>query len=325
MITLIGSVFPFLINALYDFFFNKPALDIIIQPYSSSAFIDFASIDIINNGMTAATNVSIKIDAPTKIINITNLKSFDNFTILFPKINDSILQVKETLTINNNTVILYIPKLIPGSGSSITLMTFIDTSSLKDINSFYRNPDLVSAKYDQGSNNGHLVVNDPFAPTMSNFIFILYYLLYFFFILVIFPRLIYKWRRKRIAFRIYQEIITIRDQLLLDSKNTFDNFEFKKAENIKKTSTMRYFFMVYRYMFNNLKRKSLQQEIRNKDIALHTLKYFDSQDYYKISNFYKKLEDRNKHIIYIDLFKLNKECSELAEDLIKNINWKKYF
>ena len=59
--------------------------------------------------------------------------------------------------------------------------------------------------------------------------------------------------------------------------------------------------------------------------------FSDINDYRRVDDFYSKLHERNSyvesHTSAIDdiaLRKLNKECLDLAEDALKNVDWSKY-
>src|ERR1044072_3138417 len=102
----------------------------------------------VNDGITPATNISIKITTDSKIINLTNLDNFEKFKIVFPNNTNTFLDINETRTINANLLMVLIPKLVSGKGSDFSMLT-----SFAIINDKYdlSNEQIqASVRYDQG-------------------------------------------------------------------------------------------------------------------------------------------------------------------------------
>lgn len=144
LLTITGTAIPFVVTTLYNQLFNKPALD--IQGY----FVHSKAIfHLVNDGITPATNISIKITSDSKIINLTNLDNFEKFKIVFPNNTNSFLNIHETRMINDNLLIVFIPKLVNGKGSTFSMLTSFATDNDKSDLSSEQVEALV--RYDQGS------------------------------------------------------------------------------------------------------------------------------------------------------------------------------
>jgi hypothetical protein len=134
-----------LITIIYDSFFI-PTL--FIADPKNQENNNTAIITINNWGSKPATNLSLFIEAPTNIINITNL--FSTVPISLPEFNKT-LSNHETIVYqklkkdNQNYLVLYSPKFGFGKGSKIEIKLLTEEN-----NSTHSNYN-VSAVYDQGS------------------------------------------------------------------------------------------------------------------------------------------------------------------------------
>jgi hypothetical protein len=158
IVIIIGSLAPFLTGTIYNQFYNKPNVDIMIKPSDNIRQSDNmtnmtsieTSIEITNTGIVPATNLTLTIDASTTIKTITIDLATDDIRL---KNANNTIDLGKTQNVTSESVQLTISRLAPGKGSITRINSIIEYNDTyiypKDYN--------VYATYDQGSAVGLLL------------------------------------------------------------------------------------------------------------------------------------------------------------------------
>ncbi len=146
IVGIVAAIAPFLITTIYNQIYSKPnvILDIIPNIEGNGQRTRF---DIRNIGVVPATNLSLLIDSPKKIMTVTNIFSTSHLSL--PDFNNTILHSNIPMTINERFLEIKAAKLVHGGGSDILIETLIDSKTNQSYED-YR----ASLIYDQGSTVG---------------------------------------------------------------------------------------------------------------------------------------------------------------------------
>lgn len=213
--------------------------------------------------------------------------------------------------------------MVPGKGSYINLVTELNTTT-QDPDYYYQ----VSIKYDQGSSQQSGFSGEnffrsniiDFLSRLDPLLLLLFYIMYIPIALIVLPRIRVRFRRKKIAFKLYSQIIRIRDDLFLASENKeYNNLEFRSAKEIRKMTFVDALNMM------NPRKSILHKDYESSRIASDLLKHFESSDYNKISEFYNMIKKRNIQVTQKSgIENINEQCIQRADSILNEINWKKY-
>jgi hypothetical protein len=301
---------PVLVSSLFSRLTNEPEVEIEINTRNEGA-----TVTLRNEGVAPATNLTLVVYAPEKIAISSN---YTRYTVeVSPvKIDDERLEA-------------YLPKLVQGSGSIVTLDIILENQTVVDYYVAY-------VTYDQGS-----LMKDSSQPSdyfslfliSLTFGFIVFYAVYLFFL--------YRYgirRRRRVLNKMFmsnvtQNIVEIRRALKDNNKiDTIFNNAWK-VESLTETKSARSYlvrriivFSIYRsYLFFRERIPLLREE---KKEVRDTLQKKELRDYLILDDFYAKLERRIIVFIYAiyqgQLEKFNKYCLQLADNALRNIKWEKY-
>jgi len=322
IVIIIGALAPFLTGTIYNQFYNRPNINIMIKPSDNVKQFDnmTTSIEITNSGIVPATNLTLTIDANTRIKNITNDLSTSDIRL---KNSTNTIDLDKTHNVTGESLQLTIPRLASGEGSIIRINSFIE------YNDTYNYPDdyNVYATYDQGSAVGvfkEKSQEEEFVGTFSALsetvflgntyflwtYYVIFYILFAFFYL----RWANRERTKKYITNIMYEIISARSNLKehRDSTDPLSN-RWKGPWRGPQSP--------FEWILD--KRYPMVQKVH---VAKRQL---NGTDYVRIDDFYKKLAERNSFVLQpvsdrYKLISLNDECFYLAEDALKNVDWKKY-
>ena len=301
---------PVLVSSLFSRLTNEPEVEIEINTRNEGA-----TVTLRNEGVAPATNLTLVVYAPEKIAISSN---YTRYTVeVSPvKIDDERLEA-------------YLPKLVQGSGSIVTLDIILENQTVVDYYVAY-------VTYDQGS-----LMKDSSQPSdyfslfliSLTFGFIVFYAVYLFFL--------YRYgirRRRRVLNKMFmsnvtQNIVEIRRALKDNNKiDTIFNNAWK-VESLTETKSARSYlvrriivFSIYRsYLFFRERIPLLREE---KKEVRDTLQKKELRDYLILDDFYAKLDARNQrisnNISQGQLEKFNKYCLQLADNALRNIKWEKY-
>jgi len=169
-----GSI-PFILAAVSNESTGPPTIDLVKQ-VSDIPIIDWfvksnhALFTFSNIGQSPATNVSLIIDSPKKIINVPKISCISKLILQNP--NSSVLENNIPVSMNRDSIQIDIPKMINGKASLTEIKVSLDgEQGANDYRAFII--------FDQGSDIGRL---SGFLLLESPAHLILYGILYFFYI-----------------------------------------------------------------------------------------------------------------------------------------------
>ena len=276
---------------------NRPHIDISIN--------DNKDFDYTNNKTTFINTFTNIGNSPASDVRLTMYYSDWNIS------NYYVDQTSENLSLtfskeNPNTLVAYIPRFT--NGAVITINTIINDEIRKESvykpyspdprNIVYDTSSSIIATYNEGSDNYNVEVN-----TYTVFFIYAIIAVASFTVALKFKKIseliedkINKNNQLKFVFQIYQDLITV--------KNNFTN----DHQSVKYISTKKW--------------QSAPSELK-----LQIFNSFD--DYISIDKFYKELEKRNNRISESDfssnyIVNNNKECANLANKSLTQINWTKY-
>lgn len=144
--------------------------------------------------------------------------------------------------------------------------------------------------------------------------------------MLVIPRIITLYRRKKRAFKIYSQVVFIRDQIQSSYEQViFDKMEFFKITELSPRKSLLKYMLLFYASWVKPKYRKLSSEYLQKLDSVDILRHFDSPDYNKIYKFYESLKERNRYIVESKyILPINRTCVRLAEDVIITIDWKKY-
>lgn len=305
LIGIIGTITPVLMNKYYESA-NKPFINVDIETLNNHT----ASAQISNTGSSPATNISLLIEAPKKIVNVIDL------------LNTGVTKTSQNFS--QNILKMQIAKFIQGSGSRLKFEMLFDESRNNIRYANYNYSAFVI--YDQGSNSVRIplttldMLNEIYG-SFNGFPGIAYlYLVLIPISILLIKRKRKKQKRKRFVDEMMNNLLKVRSTIksepmyrsILEDINT-------KDISVDTGLSLR----IYWSIFEGIKNK-------NTSVDTNLRSVFDPQDYIIINDFNIVLKLRNEYISnnsIIDenrLQKLNDDCLHYAEKALKDIDWKKY-
>jgi hypothetical protein len=326
LVPLTGVFGPILISN-YIQSLNKPSVDIVIK--RNNADNTKTIIELSNDGLVSATNLSLAVESPEIITSVTK-KSGAADVILpqLPKNNQKLkLGMPEYLTGPPVSFLeLEIPRLAHGPGSLIELEILNNKSTSYPYTSV--------ATFDQGSSEGSYLpaserLGEMFSFTGGSYFSSLLFIYYIIFGTILFYYM-FRRSRKRVNKERFKDFISlIRDQIMtvhstikMDpmTQHDFDDFIQTWRQKSVPIATISKKTL---YDFIQVRRQKNYSHIIKKIID-----YMDMKDYIIIENLYAKLLKRisyiKKHSDPKDIKRYNNDSLKLVEKTLKNINWKKY-
>lgn len=323
VIGLSGILIPILYQSYNSFFLEKPFLDITIKPKN-----DTAEIKIKNIGFSYANNIELFIYSEEIINRIINTFSTVDVSLIdLHKNITKVLNLNESVPVNDRFLKLEIPELKQGGGSFVTLMTIGNETLIpKDNEDKYQ----VYATFKQGSIRGELEKNllNKQISAMSNFLTDiasnLYFLIPFYVIYILFFIPYFVYYRKRIH-KFHKHIDNIIDDVI-----RFINFY--KDEAFELTNTFKEVINGNTFGLSKY-REGVEVEREYKDIR----NMLSVKDLSLIHKFNNKIQNRNslyekyKTDSYEDkentkkqIKMANDDCVKYANKILKEVSWSDY-
>jgi hypothetical protein len=326
IVPLIGVFGPVLISNYIESL-NTPSVDIVIKPDISDHTKTL--IEVSNDGLVSATNLSLAVESPENITSVTKKSgAADVLLTQLPNNNQKLkLGMPQNLPISVSSLELEIPRLAHGDGSLIEL----EISNNKSLNSPYT----PVATFDQGSSVGK-TEEEYYASEASEGLcgmleyiggfsfFLFYYLTFFAFLFYYLFRWSYR-RTNKLRFKdfialIREQIMTIHSTINMDPKTQHDFDDFIQTWRQKSLPTAK------------VQKRSLYDLIQARKQKSYTIKkiidYKEMKDYVIIENLYAKLLKRisyiKKYSDLEDIKRYNNESLRFVEKALLDINWNKH-
>jgi hypothetical protein len=300
--TIAAASIPILLTSYSSHISNKPDVSVNVIPNADRDGRK-ALILVVNDGSSAATNMSLTIEANKKIISITN--EFTSTSVTISGFNKTLFAMHTSRNINQPSIILNIARFVPGSGSIIKLVTFIDAKQ----DQFYYNYN-VSAAYDQGSVMGKVL--KPTSHTLFQYL-------------------------SNIAEYVVENPFLVASEIAVIPV-TWIVLRWWLIKRIHSRSRLIY-LLINQLLYS---REILKNNIDSEDhfsfgtpnFYSYALRYFEVDDLIRLQDLQTKLDNRIKYLsspvspkrleTEAELSKYNKDCLILIEDVLKNIDWTKY-
>lgn len=161
LVALIGvtaAAIPLLLDTIINQVYNRPNVNIEITPFAVNGY-QKATIVLTNTGVSTANNVSVLIQAPKEILNLTD--KWSTTSVILTTANKT-LELNVPAQTNKSLIELSIQKFVFGSGSNITLETLINGGKEPIFYNYTAN-----AIYEEGSSKGIVFRSqDPFTQEL---------------------------------------------------------------------------------------------------------------------------------------------------------------
>jgi hypothetical protein len=305
LLALIGTITAALLSASF-------LSDLILNP---SVYVEIFNngtrtpeLLITNDGSKPANNLHVYIltSPPNKIVNITNTFSTTGVNLVG---STKLLEKDKPVTVNSDTVEIFIPKLVQGPGSEAYIRNLLESES----GSFK-----VITSYDEGSGVGSTqpsivrsITSTFAAPTTSTSTLLLIIIIGF---VSLIPLTILAFKLRR---RIKRRII----------KTLLSNIQENRRKILKENSTSEEFINLYRKESDSsLEEKERQKQWNSRHSAELSKLIKNPKDYAVIDDLYTKISQRNEKINSLPTYdkkEVNTECFNLMEKAL-NIEWDNY-